>query len=112
MMLVGNKCDASSNRQVENELGQNEAMKRKCVHMETSAKCNHNVNDLFMGLLVRVFKVEVKESFQRKFTRRMSRKSSSGSQKHVNGNNNNNEIKRSNSDSDNNNDEESRCIVM
>ncbi|XP_017513643.1 GTP-binding protein Di-Ras2 [Manis pentadactyla] len=51
MMLVGNKCDESPSREVES--GEAEALARRwrCAFMETSAKLNHNVKELFQELL-------------------------------------------------------------
>ncbi|XP_077156031.1 GTP-binding protein Di-Ras2 [Ranitomeya variabilis] len=51
IMLVGNKSDESQNREVENSDGEAIAKKWKCAFMETSAKMNHNVKELFQELL-------------------------------------------------------------
>ncbi|XP_023692285.1 GTP-binding protein Di-Ras2-like [Paramormyrops kingsleyae] len=51
IMLVGNKCDESQNREVETSDGEAMSKKWKCAFMETSAKTNHNVKELFQELL-------------------------------------------------------------
>ncbi|XP_015704877.1 GTP-binding protein Di-Ras2 [Coturnix japonica] len=51
IMLVGNKNDESQNREVESSEGEAMAKKWKCAFMETSAKLNHNVKELFQELL-------------------------------------------------------------
>ncbi|XP_038257129.1 GTP-binding protein Di-Ras2 [Dermochelys coriacea] len=51
IMLVGNKSDENQNREVENSDGEAMAKKWKCAFMETSAKLNHNVKELFQELL-------------------------------------------------------------
>ncbi|XP_019372846.1 PREDICTED: GTP-binding protein Di-Ras2 [Crocodylus porosus] len=51
IMLVGNKSDESQNREVESSEGDAMAKKWKCAFMETSAKLNHNVKELFQELL-------------------------------------------------------------
>ncbi|KAM4639593.1 DIRA2 protein, partial [Probosciger aterrimus] len=51
IMLVGNKNDESQNREVDSSEGEAMAKKWKCAFMETSAKLNHNVKELFQELL-------------------------------------------------------------
>ncbi|XP_045102363.1 GTP-binding protein Di-Ras2-like isoform X2 [Portunus trituberculatus] len=51
IMLVGNKCDESDAREVQSAMGENQAKAWKCNFMETSAKTNHNVKELFQELL-------------------------------------------------------------
>ncbi|NWR74814.1 DIRA2 protein, partial [Centropus unirufus] len=51
IMLVGNKNDENQNREVESSEGEAMAKKWKCAFMETSAKMNHNVKELFQELL-------------------------------------------------------------
>ncbi|XP_006012715.1 GTP-binding protein Di-Ras2 [Latimeria chalumnae] len=51
IMLVGNKSDESQNREVDSSEGDSMAKKWKCAFMETSAKTNHNVKELFQELL-------------------------------------------------------------
>ncbi|XP_007486279.1 GTP-binding protein Di-Ras2 [Monodelphis domestica] len=51
IMLVGNKNDESSNREVQSSEAEALAKKWKCAFMETSAKMNHNVKELFQELL-------------------------------------------------------------
>lgn len=47
VMLVGNKCDENENREVSVAEGEAEAQRWGCHFMETSAKTNHNVKELF-----------------------------------------------------------------
>lgn len=51
IMLVGNKCDESENREISQAEGEAEAAQWGCHFMETSAKTNHNVKELFQDLL-------------------------------------------------------------
>ncbi|XP_036043860.1 GTP-binding protein Di-Ras2 [Onychomys torridus] len=51
IMLVGNKCDESPNREVQSSEAEALARTWKCAFMETSAKLNHNVKELFQELL-------------------------------------------------------------
>ncbi|NXI88868.1 DIRA2 protein, partial [Rhipidura dahli] len=51
IMLVGNKNDENQSREVESSDGEAMAKKWKCAFMETSAKTNHNVKELFQELL-------------------------------------------------------------
>lgn len=51
VMLVGNKCDEVENREVQASEGEAEASRWACNFMETSAKTNHNVKELFQELL-------------------------------------------------------------
>ncbi|XP_076841014.1 GTP-binding protein Di-Ras1b [Brachyhypopomus gauderio] len=50
IMLVGNKSDETQ-REVETSDGETQAATWKCAFMETSAKTNHNVTELFQELL-------------------------------------------------------------
>ncbi|KAF3701019.1 GTP-binding protein Di-Ras2 Distinct subgroup of the Ras family member 2 Precursor [Channa argus] len=50
IMLVGNKSDETQ-REVETKDGEAQAKQWKCAFMETSAKTNHNVTELFQELL-------------------------------------------------------------
>ncbi|XP_030631707.1 GTP-binding protein Di-Ras1b [Chanos chanos] len=50
IMLVGNKSDETQ-REVETKDGEAQANLWKCAFMETSAKTNHNVTELFQELL-------------------------------------------------------------
>ncbi|KAI5626678.1 DIRAS family, GTP-binding RAS-like 1a [Silurus asotus] len=50
IMLVGNKSDESQ-REVDTKEGEAQANSWKCAFMETSAKTNHNVTELFQELL-------------------------------------------------------------
>jgi len=49
--VLGNKCDETENREVETTVGEAEAANWGCSFMETSAKTNHNVKELFKQLL-------------------------------------------------------------
>ncbi|GAB0206987.1 GTP-binding protein Di-Ras2 [Grus japonensis] len=51
IMLIGNKNYENQNREVENSEEEAMAKKWKCAFMETSAKLNHNVKELFQELL-------------------------------------------------------------
>lgn len=51
IMLVGNKNDEEHNREVQTSAGEAMAKKWKCAFMETSAKMNYNVKELFQELL-------------------------------------------------------------
>lgn len=51
IMLVGNKNDETNGREVESGDGEAVAKRWKCAFMETSAKTNHNVKELFQELL-------------------------------------------------------------
>ncbi|ETE63931.1 GTP-binding protein Di-Ras2, partial [Ophiophagus hannah] len=51
IMLVGNKNDEDHNREIQTADGEAMAKKWKCAFMETSAKMNHNVKELFQELL-------------------------------------------------------------
>ncbi|UYV65476.1 RAB3B [Cordylochernes scorpioides] len=51
LMLVGNKCDEADAREVPEATGAELAKSWKCGFMETSAKTNHNVKELFQELL-------------------------------------------------------------
>ncbi|XP_013783212.1 GTP-binding protein Di-Ras2-like [Limulus polyphemus] len=51
IMLVGNKCDETENREVDNPYGSDQARRWGCGFMETSAKTNVNVKELFQELL-------------------------------------------------------------
>ncbi|XP_009468931.1 PREDICTED: LOW QUALITY PROTEIN: GTP-binding protein Di-Ras2-like [Nipponia nippon] len=51
IILVGNKNDENQNREVESSEGEAMDKKWKCAFMETSAKLNHNVKELFQELL-------------------------------------------------------------
>ncbi|XP_046387271.1 GTP-binding protein Di-Ras2 isoform X2 [Ischnura elegans] len=56
VMLVGNKCDEGEGegggaREVRTDEGEAEAQRWGCNFMETSAKTNHNVKELFQELL-------------------------------------------------------------
>lgn len=51
LMLVGNKCDETEARELTTREGEEQAKKWFCHFMETSAKTNHNVKELFQELL-------------------------------------------------------------
>lgn len=51
IMLVGNKYDEAESREVPPETGQEQAKRWSCGFLETSAKTNHNVRELFQELL-------------------------------------------------------------
>jgi len=51
IILVGNKCDETENRELSQQDGEAQARRWVCNFIETSAKTNHNVNELFQELL-------------------------------------------------------------
>jgi GTPase SAR1 family protein len=51
IMLAGNKCDETENREVNRSEGEEQARKWRCNFTETSAKTNYNVKELFQELL-------------------------------------------------------------
>ncbi|KAK2722050.1 GTP-binding protein Di-Ras2-like [Artemia franciscana] len=51
VMLVANKCDEMEAREVQTSEGEAVAKRWQCAFMETSAKTNHNVKELFQELL-------------------------------------------------------------
>ncbi|XP_037069109.1 GTP-binding protein Di-Ras2-like [Pollicipes pollicipes] len=51
VMLVGNKCDENENREVPHAEGEDQSKKWRCSFLETSAKNNTNVKELFQELL-------------------------------------------------------------
>lgn len=51
IMLVGNKCDEVDSKEVPTDYASEQAKKWDCGFMETSAKNNHNVKELFQELL-------------------------------------------------------------
>ncbi|XP_032365960.1 GTP-binding protein Di-Ras1, partial [Etheostoma spectabile] len=51
IMLVGNKSDETAQREVEAKEAEAQATAWKCAFMETSAKTNSNVKELFQELL-------------------------------------------------------------
>ncbi|XP_064477361.1 GTP-binding protein Di-Ras2-like isoform X2 [Ornithodoros turicata] len=51
VMLVGNKVDETESREVDTSTGQDQAKRWSCGFLETSAKTNHNVKELFQELL-------------------------------------------------------------
>ncbi|KAI9542539.1 GTP-binding protein Di-Ras1 [Dissostichus eleginoides] len=51
IMLVGNKSDETAQREVDTKVAEAQAAAWKCAFMETSAKTNSNVKELFQELL-------------------------------------------------------------
>lgn len=49
-ILVGNKCDLDSERQVSTEQGSNLAEEFGIMFLETSAKDNSNIEELFLAM--------------------------------------------------------------
>ena len=47
LMLVGNKCDETEARELSTKEGEEQAKRWQSHFMETSAKTNHNVKELF-----------------------------------------------------------------
>lgn len=77
-MLVGNKCDETENREVSAAEGEAEAKSWGCHFMETSAKTNHNVKELFAELLNleknRNISLQLEKKGQLKGTRKLKEK--------------------------------------
>lgn len=51
-MLVGNKCDETEARELTAKEGEEQARKWSSHFMETSAKTNHNVKELFQVIIM------------------------------------------------------------
>lgn len=79
-MLVGNKCDENENREVAATEGEAEAARWGCHFMETSAKTNHNVKELFSDLLTleknRNISLQLEKKSQLKGTKKIREKCS------------------------------------
>ena len=56
LILVGNKIDLTSDRQISTEEGQNLAQKLGLTYIETSAKTGENINDAFKMLALQMIK--------------------------------------------------------
>ncbi|NWV10579.1 RAB17 protein, partial [Ptilonorhynchus violaceus] len=56
--LVGNKTDLAAEREVTTEEGEEFAQTKGLLFMETSAKSNHRVNDVFMALVQELLRRE------------------------------------------------------
>ncbi|NWW22193.1 RAB17 protein, partial [Falcunculus frontatus] len=56
--LVGNKTDLAAEREVTTEEGEEFAQTKGLLFMETSAKSNHHVNDVFMGVVQELLRRE------------------------------------------------------
>ncbi|NWT11773.1 RAB17 protein, partial [Vireo altiloquus] len=56
--LVGNKTDLAAEREVTTEEGEEFAQTKGLLFMETSAKSNHHVNDVFMGIVQELLRRE------------------------------------------------------
>eukprot|EP01121_Diplochlamys_sp_Union-15-3_P009733 TRINITY_DN2660_c0_g1_i1.p1 TRINITY_DN2660_c0_g1~~TRINITY_DN2660_c0_g1_i1.p1 ORF type:complete len:127 (+),score=24.05 TRINITY_DN2660_c0_g1_i1:85-465(+) len=51
LALVGNKIDIEVSREVQTSDAEELANANNCLYMETSAKTNHNINELFMKII-------------------------------------------------------------
>jgi Ras-related protein Rab-2A len=56
IMLVGNKCDYESRRQVPREVGEKFAREHDLLFLETSAKTNENVEEAFTRTAQEIYK--------------------------------------------------------
>ncbi|NXS04480.1 RAB17 protein, partial [Oxylabes madagascariensis] len=56
--LVGNKTDLAAEREVTTEEGEEFARTKGLLFMETSAKSNHRVNDVFMAVVQELLRRE------------------------------------------------------
>jgi GTPase SAR1 family protein len=61
MVLVGNKFDLASERQVTTEEAKSLADKWKIEYIETSAKTNHNVKEAFNALALKINELKSKK---------------------------------------------------
>jgi GTPase SAR1 family protein len=50
IVLVGNKCDIDFNRSVEFDIANRFAKENSLLFLETSAKTNHNITELFNSI--------------------------------------------------------------
>lgn len=57
LMLVGNKCDETEARELTAKEGEEQARKWSSHFMETSAKTNHNVKELFQVMNINVWDI-------------------------------------------------------
>ena len=57
LMLVGNKCDETEARELTAKEGEEQARKWSSHFMETSAKTNHNVKELFQVININVWDI-------------------------------------------------------
>ncbi|XP_059676560.1 ras-related protein Rab-17 [Gavia stellata] len=60
--LVGNKTDLAAEREVTTEEGEEFARTKDLLFMETSAKSNHQVNDIFMAIAQELLQREQKKA--------------------------------------------------
>lgn len=63
LILVGNKTDLESNRQVSFEEGQNKANEFGCNFYETSCKSAENVETCFISLVTQIYNTCLKEKY-------------------------------------------------
>ncbi|XP_076435823.1 ras-related protein Rap-2c-like [Babylonia areolata] len=61
LILVGNKVDLESQREVPASEGMGLAQRWSCPYLETSAKCTQNVNELFIEIVREMNSVPVRE---------------------------------------------------
>jgi len=61
MLLVGNKSDLDSRREVQVELAESRAQEWTATYMETSAKTRQNVDEAFLDLMRRIHKKKLLE---------------------------------------------------
>lgn len=54
MLLIGNKCDLESKREISKQEGKDLADEYKISFLETSAKNNSNINEAFTSLAVEI----------------------------------------------------------
>ncbi|KAK6179076.1 hypothetical protein SNE40_011516 [Patella caerulea] len=75
IILVGNKMDTTS-RQVSTEMATRLAKEDlKCFHLETSAKCNLNVENMFSILFLKTIAASVEMSQTKQFGKRQRKRS-------------------------------------
>lgn len=64
VVLVGNKCDLGSSREVSEEEGRNLAEKEGLCFMETSAMENLNVEEAFLHMITKIHEITTQKSLQ------------------------------------------------
>eukprot|EP01029_Cantina_marsupialis_P028500 TRINITY_DN776263_c0_g1_i1.p1 TRINITY_DN776263_c0_g1~~TRINITY_DN776263_c0_g1_i1.p1 ORF type:complete len:195 (-),score=43.99 TRINITY_DN776263_c0_g1_i1:264-848(-) len=65
--LVGNKSDLSSERDVDPDEANEYALENDLIHIETSAKTDHNVKNLFVKIAQKLPKAEAQMDFPVRF---------------------------------------------
>ena len=61
MILVGNKVDLETSRVISTEEGMDLAKKLGVYYMETSAKTNENIDDVFEWIALQIININIEE---------------------------------------------------